>query len=550
MKRIKMWIAAKSFANGIGFEEAFALFEKLAFSVTYDEKKPVFSSEHKKVVENVFDTFDMASWTVERNREDVQNYFSAVLYISNKEKWMELKQSNRHEDLKSLYGALGLEQAAAEDNFTIEEMNKCQPKENVEAVYHIIYRIWCAAKNGTLNIEEHFGGASFFKMLECLYTGYLDMAAKYKDQIIEASEKARVDCNSVLTAYCKMQIENKVWDKDKYVEVYWEDSKGNSLQIKDLQETDKVIKLVGNAGVGKSETLKYLRNKNCHQYLQDGESVPVLISLKDVTEENTIIKLIAAELMTNEEVVEDLLKNSKLRLYLDGYNEVKQRFLVKKQIDDEKGIVNKYNPYVIMTDRSEKTTPKCLCSNSKCYSLKPLGKGEVEKYFEKKVENKETLNLLLNALQEGGVLQWIFTSAEGITPYELEAIILVAERTGSILSREEFIPEYLKALLDREEEQKGEENILDLKRWMRMIAVSMVRNYKKENFIPDSEMDRIWKEELQWTSSEFKMFFEWATSLPIIETYTNELKNEGIRFVKDKYKNYFFNKINHYGYEK
>lgn len=109
------------------------------------------------------------------------------------------------------------------------------------------------------------------KMRESVLFVYLDMCARYKNEIKAKYAEMQVDKVFDRDLYLQKVMDAYKEQEKKYLTVYWRSISGaatDKKKITTLVDTDtesKVIKLIGTAGVGKSESIKYAQYHQCKQ---------------------------------------------------------------------------------------------------------------------------------------------------------------------------------------------------------------------------------------------------------------------------------------------
>lgn len=200
-------------------------------------------------------------------------------------------------------------------------------------------------------------------------------AEKYMDKIIKTYEDR--SCFTYINLEGKEKIQSEInKSKTSLINLI---SKNNNCRIK----------LLGNAGMGKTTTMEYLAYQDAKNY---NGRVPVFIELKDINnEQDTIIKIIANKehLNCNEEIVEKLLSNGYINLYLDGINEITTDNNQKRQIISQ--INSLFTQYpkikIVLTDRESNNIT--VTDNVDVYVIEKLTDNKIDEFIRKNSKTKE-----------------------------------------------------------------------------------------------------------------------------------------------------------------
>ncbi len=216
----------------------------------------------------------------------------------------------------------------------------------------------------------------------------------------------------------------------------------------------KKIKLIGYAGVGKTTTLEYICYLDALNFWEK-KKIPVLISLIVVDKDIPIEVLIANKLnigKENIEIVNFLIKNNYLNLYLDGVNEisildsmVKRTFL--NRLEDF--VIKESNSAlkVIVTDRDNDEVS--VLNNCATYLIEGMTKKDVDA-FVKGNTKKENVQMVQDILNEHEAM-----IPPIIEPIRLKNLIAIIEYEKKMPEDLDELSEiYLNAIIDREKNEK------------------------------------------------------------------------------------------------
>lgn len=225
----------------------------------------------------------------------------------------------------------------------------------------------------------------------------------------------------------------------------------SSLDI--MKATDNkglYIKLVGEAGLGKSRLMKYLQYKDA----KEGITYPVYIELREWSGSNrSLMELIAEKAGLGIEACELLMQEGGLSLYLDGINEVLCTDNEKRIICGEINDLTKKYPRIKMLV-SDRENSYITVKDMPIYLLVKLDKPLVHDFILKNSQSKEVEDKIKNILEEEKYLYDIIK-----TPFMVEAFISLVENneyTTSIKNKSKLKAKFVESLIRREAEEKLE----------------------------------------------------------------------------------------------
>lgn len=337
-----------------------------------------------------------------------------------------------------------------------------------------------------------------------LFIVYLDVVDKYKEYIEKAYTDYSLTVSINAKEYCAKivdEYERKSLQRE-YEVVQWEEPQSHSEISTDKIENalnGKVIKLIGAPGVGKSSALAYCRYITCKDILAGKSTrLPVMVPLWE-TENMPLEELIARELKISVNDVPGLLRNGKISLYLDGYNEILDddaRESTARTIDSMVHEHEYLNLSVVVTDRAEISDPP-VASNAIAYNLKPLSEKQIAQLFVKKIsakakdinEDREMKQLFIR--QDGSnsklsdALSWLLYDKDMCTPFALEKMIEYALSKRTVPASDDFWWDYMDFVLFREGDEKKELRMETFKDMLTAIskAVSDDESVKKSELL-------------------------------------------------------------------
>lgn len=168
--------------------------------------------------------------------------------------------------------------------------------------------------------------------------------------------------------------------------------------ISNFPEGDAIL-IEGIAGQGKSTLLRYL----CSSEMIDGDKLPIFVELRRIKNGESIFDYIIRYLdilgiSMNTETIKDYLKNGRLSILLDGFDEVGQD--VKSGIIDniEELCARQKNCRIIITSRPNQTIRAMPCLT--IYQLDNLKSKEYKEVIIKISETREYSDALIKVVEE------------------------------------------------------------------------------------------------------------------------------------------------------
>lgn len=378
---------------------------------------------------------------------------------------------------------------------------------------------------------------------------YLDMCARYKAEITAKYAELQVDQVFNRSTYLQKVIDAYKEQEKRYLTVYWRSISGAAVdkkKITTLVDTDtesKVIKLVGAAGVGKSESMKYAQYHQCKQCVSvtgNQQLLPVRVELIKLRDNLTLQAAMAKELNVLEEKVESILSTYTVTLYLDGYNEILNADTRRKVATDIDDLIQKYDKMkFVISDRSRNTNPRCA-DKATCYQLEPLDEKQIKEFFEKNTirpGKEEKDSIVLKGILDNYSERFKWLENNHATPFMLLAVIEMM-RGGKAFPSEPtgFWFKYLENLMEREDAMKFDARIKVLKECLidlvevlpnesSAVSLRSVRKSFQKSGVADLEMALA--------------LVDLAINMRILEAKEEE---EEIGWAKPEYFSYFFDR--------
>ncbi len=255
-----------------------------------------------------------------------------------------------------------------------------------------------------------------------------------------------------------------------YVDMHWgsnEEKVDCSVENLAVNAEWNTIKILGEAGSGKSTALRRLEYLLAKKYSAENESpIPIFIELYTLVDsDRIIIEKIAGIMQIEVAVAEDFMENGEICLLLDGFNEILD-LSVKKKVAKELDAFSRNYPGVriFLTDRAIARASIPTLNIAKRMHLRPITNEDRKTYFEKNCNDEQCLQLILNKLEE---CPEYFEDMN--TPLKLKQLSEVVAYEMEL--PEDIIGRYIDYLFAREENEKKDENIEYMPTFLQALAI-------------------------------------------------------------------------------
>lgn len=227
------------------------------------------------------------------------------------------------------------------------------------------------------------------------------------------------------------------------------------------------VKLLGEAGTGKSTALRRIEYILASQFRGTDETpLPVYIELGSLADgEEVLCARIASRMGVKPRLAKDFLESGGLCLLLDGYNEILDTAL-KRKIAKELDYFGRTYPQtrLFLTDRAVSRAGIPALNTAKKLYLYPMTIKDRRRYFEKNCQDPACLRMLLERLETD---PGYFESMN--TPLKLKQLLQVALHSGELPV--DIVNEYIGYLMEREQDEKKDENIEYLPSFLQALAI-------------------------------------------------------------------------------
>lgn len=377
---------------------------------------------------------------------------------------------------------------------------------------------------------------------EFLFDVYLDVVYRHLDEIKAAYNAYIISSAIDREAFCRKVCQEYEESGMKYVDVKWRNRDKNSiLTAKDIQNitSNRVVKILGNPGIGKTEALKNCRYLACKNY-EPGSRIPVFVELKRLGDDS-IKDAVSKQLGISGDDTENALEQGSVSLFLDGYNEItdlKKRSNVAAEISAY--LSDSYpDLFIVISDRTVNTNP-LVAGRAVVLELEPLDEEELVKLFEAKIEkyakgDREQIEKCRNIFLDDGCIAKDYSNmieSEDATVLMVESMVKYTIYTGNAPDLETFDLENISALLKRESTDKNDGRIPA----MCTILSSIARNVGPNDKINPDDLEQIIKEKM--TAEALTERMEMIKLMEQLNFYYWD--GDTYKFHNSSYKDYFY----------
>ena len=295
-------------------------------------------------------------------------------------------------------------------------------------------------------------------VIDAMLVCYLDIAYSYRDEFAEIYEKKQRESLLDRSAFVQSRLNDyrQYLNGVTYLDVQWAEKGPSSekLTVDHLLETqEQYLKLVGDAGSGKTMALRRIEYLLCKAYKAERKGVlPLYLELASLKMGDPLIETAAARVLgIRSEEIRPLFEHGEVLLLLDGYNEILDPALRRAFASELDALVLRYEQLkVFLSDRSAKAQVPVL-HDARCLYLFELSLEDKLTYFRSNCKDPALLEEIEKAAKEDP-----FRLQTLNTPLKMRNFLQAAESEGKI--PEDVTGSYLKMLMEREADEKKEEN--------------------------------------------------------------------------------------------
>lgn len=341
--------------------------------------------------------------------------------------------------------------------------------------YDLVYTTRNSAAHSFADMSER---KKYDVIAACLIV-YLDVSAHLCFQIEEAYSKESVKSGFLATQYCRGIIHSynlEVTSGFTYVDIKWKADNSSLAEYSTVENimndcSNNLIKILGEAGSGKTTILKQLVFLSAEQFLRKESTIlPVFIQLGSLEIDSSlnadIKSLVCNNLDISIDLLEEMLSINTIQLYLDGFNEILD-IKAKKQMAWSIDKLSRQYPRlrIYLTDRSLVKSSIDTLRNALTYRLYPLDNDLKRKFISENCTDLSAKEILLKCFDVNPNYWDNFN-----TPIKLKQLIWLTTHYQRI--PEDFCGEYIRFLFDREIFEKKDENVEYLETFASALAIA------------------------------------------------------------------------------
>ncbi|MBQ8131622.1 MAG: hypothetical protein IJ193_03945 [Bacilli bacterium] len=337
---------------------------------------------------------------------------------------------------------------------------------------------------------------------------YLEVAGKYEQKLNTEINRIDLIKNTDVKNYLekvKSKFESDYTKKKDLSYIALDGREVNTSSKKSLvslirNKENCKIKIIGNAGMGKTTTLMYLAYTDI---TEPNGRTPIVLELKEAGIDDTVIGMIGnnSHLGCPEETVKQLLENGYINLYIDGINEIYNENVKRNIVSQINNIITTYpKTKIILTDRESNNIT--VTDNVLIYVIEQLDDEKIDAFINQNTSGNEELKKKVKELVNGNEALKNMVRI----PFRLYKLITIVKNGREIPSSlEGFDIEFRNAIIEREIEEKASadadnliiylENILSLnqKEYKRTELINIISLTIKDNNLSETSSDGIVK---------------------------------------------------------
>ncbi|MDA7762184.1 hypothetical protein N8927_03205 [Crocinitomicaceae bacterium] len=309
--------------------------------------------------------------------------------------------------------------------------------------------------------------------------------------------------------------------------------------IEDIVKEIKRFRILGEGGSGKTTTMEYLVFNDCLNYKNDKENqpLPVIITLSNIGDEVHLKDAIANKIGVTMDSLDELFVTNKLKVYLDGVNEIVKKWEIKKtKIHEISSLIKEYKELsIVISDRYDFDVFQNDFFDVRTFTIQKIEKNQMNEFIQKSCfGNEKQIANVSSKLEK-------YESLEILSrPLILSRAIEIIKSGNNLPDKTiEIIEVFIDIILKREKNEKKDPllNILDFKLLIGYLAHKIFDEYKGHQSIPENKCRKILSrgtEELGLESSNVKYSMRMGFELQILSK-----KDNMMRFYHQNYFEFF-----------
>lgn len=339
--------------------------------------------------------------------------------------------------------------------------------------YDLIYD----RRNDSAHNYTNMKQKEIFELISACLIVYLDVSGRLCLQIEDEFNKEMLNAEFSTMQYCRQIIKehkSEVKNGFNYIDIKWKASYSSSSEYSTVEsimsDENHLVKILGEAGCGKTTILKQLVYLTAQKFVNNTtNTLPVFIPMINIDNNsmmNPDIKtIICCQLGIDLSLLESMLSMGKIKLYLDGFNEILDT-RTKKQVAWSIDEMARLYPNVViyLSDRSVVRSTIDVMHEAVTYKVYPLDASLKEAFIKSNCREKESQYLLLEYFSQNPQLYEKFT-----TPIKIMQLIEYVNAYKRIPI--DFDREYINYIFEREMVEKKDENIKYLEDFACAIAI-------------------------------------------------------------------------------
>lgn len=380
--------------------------------------------------------------------------------------------------------------------------------------YH--YIVAYQFRNTSSHVSDKESSLTRMKKISSLLVVYLDQCLKNKELIESTYDEHILQTNIDYSKFVEQAYIELADFENFFLQLEWVDEKEKRLDY----GNECCFKFIGEAGAGKTTQMKKKYWDEVKAvYENKKEILPIWINLGELNgiEEATLEQKVKSLLDKYSDYYDTILRNNRISLYLDGYNEVllsrddKHDAIKKKLATDIDALHRKYPQMsIFMTDRKHRSNPPCLQRHVKVCHYNGMNMEDIRNYCNKKLNSEDFQKMNDYLLSDNA--SWLENNIN--IPGKIDKLITLVLEDVIPQTENDFYKEYLEFILDREWNEKKETRLDELRFLLHRLARNLNGASDEKS---EYEILELWS-----NNSEAARLLTLAKELPILVPGSSE----------------------------